>query len=119
MESKMERYTWPSLKMPWCCIFAAGIYVSCCHHRQVTLVAQIQVSTELLQKYLDLEKNFFLKFFLRFAGMLAGLLWNVRFLKYPASKVSICSVVPSGLTVEYRMQGKIAGGSRLSSQAGN
>lgn len=28
----------------------------------------LQVSKELLQKYLDLEKNFILKFFLRFAG---------------------------------------------------
>ncbi len=37
----------------------------------------MQVSTELLQKYLDLEKNIFLKFFLRFAGVLAGLLRNV------------------------------------------
>jgi len=37
----------------------------------------MQVSAELLQKYLDLEKNIFLKFFLRFAGVLAGLLCNV------------------------------------------
>ncbi|DBA94692.1 TPA: hypothetical protein ACH3X1_002253 [Trebouxia sp. C0004] len=36
-----------------------------------------KVSTELLQKYLDLENNVFLKFFLRFAGVLAGLLCNV------------------------------------------
>lgn len=28
----------------------------------------LQVSSELLQKYLDLEKNVILKFFLRFAG---------------------------------------------------
>ena len=31
--------------------------------------ATLQVSSELLQKYLNLEKNFFLKVFLRFAGM--------------------------------------------------
>ncbi len=37
----------------------------------------MQVSADLLQKYLDLEKNFFLKFFLRFAGVLAGLLCSV------------------------------------------
>lgn len=63
--------------MPWCCILAAGKCVRCCLHRQVTLVALMQVSAELLQKYLDLEKNIFLKFFLRFAGVLAGLLCNV------------------------------------------
>ena len=63
--------------MPWCCILAAGKCVRCCLHRQVTLVALMQVSAELLQKYLDLEKNIFLKFFLRFAGVLAGLLCSV------------------------------------------
>ena len=49
----------------------------CCHHRSVTLIVQMQVSADLLQKYFDLEKNFFLKFFLRFAGVLAGLLCSV------------------------------------------
>lgn len=34
-----------------------------------SITADIQVSTELLQKYLDLEKNIILRFFLRFAGM--------------------------------------------------
>lgn len=37
-----------------------------------SLLYKLQVSRELLQKYLDLEKNFFLKFFLRFAGKPIG-----------------------------------------------
>ena len=39
-----------------------------CTHQSCAIIVVLQVSTELLQQYLDLEKNVILRFFLRFAG---------------------------------------------------
>ena len=84
-----------------------------CVRYSFAIIIVLQVSTELLQKYLDLEKNVILRFFLRFAG---------EHLMHDTSAMQYLHYTESGHVTALpltRHEGAIARGSWLPCQAVN